>query len=89
MQLIRVAGSKYASGDSASHIAALYSLSTFEDAVMDACVAALNKIYDSPETEEGKELHKFLKELEGKWHLSAVFRNHRKELILLDPSKFY
>lgn len=56
---------------------------------MDACVAALNKIYDSPETEEGKELHKFLKELEGKWHLSAVFRNHRKELILLDPSKFY
>ena len=89
MELLQVAGKEYAFGDSARCIAALYSLSTFESSVMDACVATLNRIYDSPESQEGKELHKFLKELESKWHLNTVFLNHRQELSLLDPSKFY
>lgn len=84
MELIRVAGIEQFGGQDMRHTASLYSLSSFETSIMDACVAALRRIYDSPLSEDGRELDKFLQRLEKDWNLESYFLRHRQELASLN-----
>lgn len=82
MELMRISGLEHLGGEDLRHAESLYCLSTFESSVMDACVAALRLIYDSPLSAEGMELDAFLKYLEKDWDLGQHFARHQQALDL-------